>query len=105
MEYCGPAGIARSDFLSWDRDDRDAALWWLIYKREACQSCGTRAEEWNPDLGGDLDAYIAAPTHCRGCEVRARGEEQFNRDRKQYRRGTSIALQRPPSEESDKWQQ
>ncbi len=99
MEYCGPAGIPRSEFLSWDRDDRDAALWWVIYRRESCQSCGTRPEEWDPDRGGDPNAYEATATHCRGCEIRGRAEESLNQNKKQHRRGTTITLRRTRPEE------
>lgn len=88
MEYCGPRGIAHSTFLDWDQSDRDKALWWLIHDRERCPGCGTRPEEWV----GDKDAFIPEATHCRGCEVKARADEGFEKVRKQYRRGTSMRL-------------
>lgn len=100
MAVCAAYGIPHSTFAGWDRDDRDKALWWHIHRVETCQSCGTRPEEWDPDRGGDPDAYVATATHCRGCEVRARAEESFNRDKKQYRRGTTITLQRARPEET-----
>jgi hypothetical protein len=88
MDYCGPRGIPHSTFLEWSASDRDKALWWLIHERERCPSCGTRPEEWT----GDRDAYVPMPTTCRGCEVKAQGDEIFERHRKQYRRGTSMRM-------------
>jgi hypothetical protein len=99
MAVCSAYGIPHSAFTSWDRDDRDKALWWHIYKAETCQSCGTRPEEWDESQGGDLHAYVAEPIHCRGCEVRAGADERFERDKKQYRRGTRIELRRSGPEE------
>lgn len=34
-----------------------------------CSTCGTRAEEWDPRLGGDLDAYVTTRIRCHGCEA------------------------------------
>lgn len=92
MGYCGPHGIPHSAFLSWDRDDRDKALWWHIHQLQACPGCGTRSEDW----ADDPHAYEAQPVHCRGCEVKAQGDEEFERHRKEFRRGTAMALRRPP---------
>lgn len=33
-----------------------------------CPQCGTREDEWDPDLGGDPEAYIASTRKCFGCE-------------------------------------
>jgi hypothetical protein len=89
-----PRGIPHSVFLAWDADDRDKALWWLIHQRGTCPTCGTRPEEWDEDQGGDLHAYVAEPHQCRGCEVLAQGEEWFEQNRKQLRRGTTMRLMR-----------
>lgn len=94
MEYCGPRGVAHSTFLEWSRPDRDKALWWVIHQRSTCPGCGTRPEEWDEEQGGDPDAYEAKPVHCRGCEVRAQGDEWFEAHRKSMRRGTSMRFRR-----------
>lgn len=92
MDYCGPRGIPHSVFLGWDADDRDKAIWWMIYQRQTCPSCGTRRAEFDEDAGGDLHAYIAEPYHCRGCEIKAQGDEWFDRHHKEMRRGTAMRL-------------
>jgi hypothetical protein len=74
----------------WLDADRDKALWWLIHDRQTCKGCGTRAEEWEDDS----HAYVPEPYHCRGCEVSAGAAEQFEKHRKEYRRGTSMQLRR-----------
>lgn len=65
-------------------------MWWLIHQRQTCPNCGTRPEEWKDDK----DAYVPEARHCRGCEVKARADEDFERNRKKYRRGTTIQLRR-----------
>lgn len=61
--------IPHSEFLAWDQADRDKAIWWHVRSREACGSCGTRRDEWNPDQGGHERAYVAAARRCKGCEA------------------------------------
>lgn len=80
MDYCGPLGIAWDEFLSWPRRSRDAAIIWTQRKRQACPSCGTRPEEWDPDRGGSDVAYAAEVRSCRGCETRASAESQLPKD-------------------------
>lgn len=97
MEYCGPRGLAHDEFLQWSPHARDAALSWLVWSREACSSCGTRPDEWNPERGGHLHAYEAVRHVCRGCEVRARAEKDLAKDAEKgvkggVRGGTSIVL-------------
>lgn len=94
MRYCGPRGLAHDVFLGWSRHSRDAALWWVIHEGQTCRSCGTRPEEWDPKQGGDRHAYAARPTHCRGCEVRGSAERALEKERSQYRGGTTIALRK-----------
>lgn len=100
MDYCGPRGLAHSVFLGWDADDRDKALWWLIYDGRTCRSCGTRPDEWDPENGGDLHAYEAHMLHCRGCEVAAQAQERLDQGMQahEYRRGTRVGLRRPPDD-------
>lgn len=54
-------------FLSWPATDRDKAIWQYIRARQACGSCGTRAEEWDPRRGGHPGAYIPEAYRCEGC--------------------------------------
>jgi hypothetical protein len=88
VSYCAPLGIPHSQFLEWSPDDREKALWWEIHRRQTCSSCGTRPEEFE----GDKDAYAPQAWHCRGCEIKARGDEEFEKHRKEYRRGTTMRL-------------
>lgn len=92
LDYCVPKGLPHSMFLGWDVDDRDKAIWWMIHQRQRCSECGTMPDEWNEARGGDLYAYVSQPHHCRGCEVAAQGNEQLERNRKSYRRGTTMRL-------------
>lgn len=64
-----PAGIPHSTFLSWDVDDQDKALAWQVELASGCPSCGTRADEWDPAVGGSRTAYVADVSRCVGCEV------------------------------------
>ena len=95
MAYCGPRGIAHSVFLGgpsvWTQSDRDKALAWSDLDRQTCSGCGTRAEEWNPTLGGDYHAYEAEMVVCQGCVQieRAQSEAQENK-----MRGKKIRLRR-----------
>lgn len=85
-------------FLAWDPDDRDKAVMHQIRKGERCNSCGTHPDEWDPQVGGSVDAYTATTTHCRGCQELERANEQLERARaskeNKPRRGTSVKLER-----------
>jgi hypothetical protein len=98
MAVCMRLGLRHSEFTGWDRDDRDKALWFHIHEAQRCPGCGTRPEEWDPACGGDLHAYHMEPVHCRGCEVKAGAESDFERHRREYRRGTELAMRRNPRE-------
>jgi hypothetical protein len=77
MQYCAPQGIPHSQFLAWAAEDRDKALWWLIHDRQTCKQCGTRPDEWDPDLGGSKDAYRwRVEPKCPGCAVLEVGEKR-----------------------------
>jgi hypothetical protein len=67
MAYCGPQGIPLSRFLSWNDDDRHAALAWQARESHRCRGCGTFAEDWDPARGGAHDAYKAEAVECQGC--------------------------------------
>lgn len=69
MAVCADYRIPHSVFLAWDKSDRDKAIWWHVRQREACPSCGTRRDEWDPEKGGREDAYVAAARRCKGCEA------------------------------------
>lgn len=45
MAYCGPRGIPLSAFLSWSKDDQDAALGWAGYESRRCRGCGSHPDE------------------------------------------------------------
>jgi hypothetical protein len=67
MAYCGPNGIPLSTFLAWRPDDRHAAMAWQARESHRCRGCGTFAEDWDPECGGDRNAYKATFTECQGC--------------------------------------
>jgi hypothetical protein len=72
MAYCGPRGIALDAFLSWPQESQDAALQWQAYEARRCGSCGTHADDWNPDKGGSRAAWHAHLDVCPGCVARER---------------------------------
>lgn len=67
MAYCGPKGIPLDEFLSWSQHSQDAALHWQAQEARRCPGCSTLPEEWEPDLGGSGNAYIAERVICPGC--------------------------------------
>lgn len=76
MELCHKWGIPHSQFRghgdgSWSDLDRRKALAYAALLKQVCPSCGTRAEEWDEDAGGDEDAYRATTHRCIGCQLMA----------------------------------
>ena len=76
MELCDRWGIPHSRFRghgdgTWTDLDRRKALAYATYARSVCPHCGTRAEEWEEELGGDEDAYTAITHRCVGCQLLA----------------------------------
>lgn len=80
MAACVAHGISHSHFLGgppvWTPEDRDKAVWYEIHKREACPSCGTRPDEWDPDKGGHDHAYLAQLQQCPGCATKAPADKK-----------------------------
>lgn len=68
-------GRSHSEFLALSTDDRDKAIWLFLRERETCRYCGTRPDEWDPEVGGHRQAYIGRIVTCSGCVVRERTEE------------------------------
>lgn len=81
MAACVAHGISHSHFLGgppvWTSEDRDKAVWYEIHKREACPSCGTRPDEWDPAKGGHDHAYTAELHKCWGCVEKAKAEKKI----------------------------
>jgi hypothetical protein len=98
MAYCAPIGMPHSQFLGgpprWTPEDRDKALAWQELQRQTCSGCGTRADEWDPNKGGDRRAYVAEVRVCPGCAVRERGEADLNDPAKKAERGKKLWMRR-----------
>lgn len=92
MAVCAAYGIPHSMFLSWRPTDRDKAVWWHIRQQEACPSCGTRPDEWDPERGGHRHAYIARKKRCYGCEQKQQVEASI--DPEKEGRGVHVVLER-----------
>lgn len=89
MAVCAEYRIPHSLFLSWSPLDRDKAIWYQVRQRLTCPRCGTRPDEWDDDH----NAYVADWHHCRGCEVKARAEDQLeNAAPGEFPRGTTPTL-------------
>ena len=95
LAVCAAYRIRHSEFLGWDSDDRDKAIWHYIRGRQACRHCGTRSEEWDPARGGDHNAYVAEKERCRGCEVTQMAQASLT---EKDGRGARIVLIRNPGE-------
>ena len=77
LALCHDWGIPHSRFLGWPEIDQDKALAYADYHAGVCKGCGTRAEEWEPERGGDRHAYVASTMTCPGCQVRGDLERQL----------------------------
>jgi flavoprotein len=75
LAVCAEYQISHSHFLGgppeWTVHDRNKAIMWHIRQKETCPNCNTREREWNPEMGGDRQAYGVETYRCRGCEVKA----------------------------------
>lgn len=78
MDYCGPIGLAHSQFLTWDIDDQDKAMAWSLVKLDEeaahaarCKQCGTLPDEWLDEEGRDREPppYVAKSILCVGCHT------------------------------------
>lgn len=74
MDYCGPIGLARSEFLTWRNDDQVAALAWMMDQRMRCPN-GHYEDEWRDpaDPTGRRPRlpppYVADTRRCLACEA------------------------------------
>jgi predicted dithiol-disulfide oxidoreductase (DUF899 family) len=76
MQLCRDYRIPHSYFRghgdgTWSDLDRRKALAYEHYLKQVCPSCGTRADEWDEQVGGDEDAYRAITHRCIGCQLLA----------------------------------
>lgn len=72
MGYCGPAGLAYTEFMGWDPLSRDLALAWRRREDSRCGGCGVPYEDWYLDDGTPDDtAYTLNAYRCPGCEKHA----------------------------------
>lgn len=94
MAYCAPQGLPHSVFLGWDKTDRDLAIVWAMRRNQACGQCGTRADEWDPALGGHDEAYVTELHQCWGCHTVA--EAQKKAGKKAEKPGVHVVLVRNP---------
>lgn len=53
----------------WTKEDQDKVIAWIWEKAVTCSECGTRYEEWDPELGGDIFAYYPETYLDPGCKV------------------------------------
>lgn len=94
LELCDRWGIPHSQWLggtgAWTPQDRAKALAWHEWQRTVCQSCGTRADEWDEKAGGDRDAYIPTSLRCHGCESIEQAREHIPEGPDGY--GVKLAL-------------
>lgn len=93
--YCAPLGIPLSQFLRWSKADQDVAVAWHIESQRRCSSCGTHPDDWDPDAGGHLDAYVPATEICPGCAKAHTGQAMYRDDLEQFP-GARLVLARNP---------
>jgi hypothetical protein len=90
LDVCRAYQIPHSEFLSWDKDDRDKAIWQYVRERQTCKRCGTREAEWLESEGGHRHAYTPVLKRCPGCE--AMETYRANIDESKQGKGVYIAL-------------
>lgn len=78
----------------WTQTDRDKAVWLEIHRRESCSECGTREQEWDPDMGGHDYAYRPQLRKCWGCARKAEAQERVKDE--DARKGVRVVLVRNP---------
>ncbi len=93
-----PLGIPHSAFLGWDSDDQDKALAWQSLQARACPSCRTRPEEWDPEAGGDRNAWEVEETYCPGCARMQLAQAGLD-PKDEENRGVHLRLTRPKPHE------
>jgi hypothetical protein len=70
LAYCGPRGIPLSTFFGrWTKNDREAALDWLVEQNSRCPGCGQPVNECQADIEVSPE-YVAEVKRCHACEVR-----------------------------------
>lgn len=92
MAVCAAYGIPHSEFLGWRDTDRSKAIWQWVRQQEACPSCGTRPDEWDPEKGGHRLAYVARKRRCSGCAAKQQVEESVEPEKEG--RGVHVVLER-----------
>jgi hypothetical protein len=105
LAICDRWGVGHSQFLALPLDDQDKAIAYAEYRGASCPRCGTEKEEWDPRVGGDINAYVPEDHRCRGCEVIAQHSHRQEAFSKVHGRealfGVTTILVRPPMEEVD----
>lgn len=76
----------------WLPEDRDYVTAYVIEQSLYCPECGTRPDEWDVDVGGRPDAYIAESYRCRGCELREIESALWFREDAADRSGIKVKL-------------
>jgi len=79
MAYCGPRALPHSQFLSWDPDDQDKALAWLLEDMSRCPGCGTHPDDWIGEEKYPLEPppYSVGSQRCLGCVAAERERKKF----------------------------
>ena len=84
-----------SEFLSWDEGDQEVALVWQ-QRRRTTHRCGTHPDEWDPDKGGNPDAYHAATLLCPGCQRIEEEQAELDKKKGAGTRGAYVVLRAGP---------
>jgi hypothetical protein len=80
--------IPHSEFLSWDEEDRDKVLAYLIEEGDRCQTCGTKDSEW----AKDRYAYVPETHLCMGCYLQAAATDALRDSNGKTMDGTTVRL-------------
>lgn len=96
MAYCGPRGIAHSEFLAWPIDDQTKALGWLAEDLARCSECGTADWEWEHGPA----PYRGEAWVCRGCSA-LESTQKDNKENARLIPGLKIRLARTEVTDAD----
>lgn len=98
LGLCDRWGIPHSHFLGgpleWSELDRAKALAYVAYESTRCPDCRVREQEWNPDLGGNRDAYIGDSRRCETCRRAEDESENIHTLPEAERKGLKVVLRR-----------
>ena len=80
--------IPFTEWLKWDEGDRQKALAWEIRKRQTCQHCGTKPEDWQ----AGKRIYAPKQVPCIGCKELVRANKSVPQSAREWIRVALVRI-------------